>query len=74
MNWRYAAYNTVVSDIFTESDEAFSMMLLENNIDDYKQLIKLKGKLTRKESGPKYTKDPNVNEKFKGWSRKGIKK
>ena len=61
MNWRYNAYNTVVSYIFTESDEAFAMMLLENNIDDYKQLIELKRKLTRKEVKPKYTKDPNVN-------------
>ena len=36
MNWRYIAYNTVVSDIYTESDEALYILLLENNIDDYK--------------------------------------
>ena len=35
INWRYTVYNTVVSDIFTESDEAFFMLLLENNVDDY---------------------------------------
>ena len=31
-------------------------------------------KLTRTEESPKYTKDPNKNEKFRGWSRKGIKR
>ena len=43
------------------------MLLLENNADDYKKLIKLKRKLIRIEATPKYTKDPNINEKFKGW-------
>ena len=43
MNCCYNAYNAVVSDILTESDEAFAMMLLENNVDDYKQFIELKG-------------------------------
>ena len=32
MNWWYTAYNTVVSDIFTESDKALCMLLLENNV------------------------------------------
>ena len=73
MNWRYNAYNTVISDIFIESDEAFAMLLLEKNVDDYKQLTELKRKLIRNETKPKYTKDPNVNEKFKGWLCKGIK-
>ena len=36
-------------------------------------MIELKRKLTRNEETPKYTKDPNVNKKFNGWSRKGIK-
>ena len=48
------------SEIFSVSDEAFAMLLLENN--------------TMKESKPKYTKDSNLNEKFKGWSRKGLKR
>ena len=74
INWRYTAYNTIVSDIFTESDEAFAMLLLENKVDDYKQLIELKRKLTRKEARQKYLKDPNVNENVKGWLRKGIRR
>ena len=37
-------------------------------------MIELKRKLTRKEATSEYTKDPNVNENFKGWLRKGIKR
>ena len=73
MNWRYKAYNTVVSDIFTESSEAFAILLLENNSRDYKKLVEKKRKLTTKEAHPKYTKDVNENHKFRGWSRKGIR-
>ena len=50
------------------------MLLLENNVDDYKKLIDLKKRLTRKEARHKYTKDSNVNESYKGWLRKGIKR
>ena len=63
MNWRYTVYNTVVSNIFTESDEALCILLLENNEDDYKKMVDFKRKLTRKEARPKYTKAANVNEK-----------
>ena len=42
------------------------MLLLDNNADDYKQLIELKRKLIRKEARPKHTKDANVKEKSKG--------
>ena len=35
-------------------------------------MVNLKRKLTRKEARPKYIKDSNVNETYKGWSRKGI--
>ena len=48
MNWCYTAYNTVVSDIFTESDEVLCMLLLENNVDNYKQLVDFSSKLHRK--------------------------
>ena len=66
MTLRYAAYNTVISDIFTESDEAFAMLLLENNAKDYNQMMIQKRKFKRSEANPKYTKDPNDKEKFKG--------
>ena len=41
MNWRYKAYNAVVSDIFTQSDEAFAMLLLENDANDYVKMIEI---------------------------------
>ena len=50
------------------------MLLLENNVDDYKQLLDLKRKLTRKEERPKYTKNSNINESSNRWSCKGIKR
>ena len=74
MNWRYKAYDSHVSEIFSVSDEAFAILLLENNYEDYKMVYNLSRKVTRKESKPKYTKDTNLNEKFKGWSRKGLKR
>ena len=42
VNWRCKAYNTCISDVFTETDEALAMLLLENNIDDLKKVISLK--------------------------------
>ena len=69
MNWRYTAYNIVLSDIFTESDEALCMLMLENNVDDHKKMVDLKRKIIRKEARSKYTKDLNVNETSKGWLR-----
>lgn len=74
VNWRCKAYNTCISDIFTETDEALAMLLLENNIDDLKKVISLKRKLLRNESQPKYTKMQCEKEKFRGWHRKGIKR
>ena len=50
------------------------MLLLENNVDDYGLLVDLDRQLARKETTPKYTKDSNVNENSKGWSRKGIRR
>ena len=35
INWRYKACSTVISDIFTESDEALCILLIENNAEDY---------------------------------------
>ena len=37
MNWRYKACNTCISEIFTETDEALCILLLENNAGDYKK-------------------------------------
>ena len=74
VNWRCKAYNTCISDIFTETDEALAMLLLENNIDDFNKVISLNRKLIRNESRPKYTKVHCEKEKFRGWHRNGIKR
>ena len=50
------------------------MLLLENNANDYMKMIEIQRKLSRKEAKPKYTKDPNVHKKIRGWSRKGSRR
>ena len=56
MNWRYQACNSCISDIFTESDEAWCILLIENNADDYAKMYWEQRKIGRKEARPKYTK------------------
>ena len=70
--WRYKFYNTYISNIFTATDEALEILLIENNVDDYQRIISMKRKLTRKESKLKYTKADKLNDKFRGWYKKGI--
>ena len=72
--WRYKWYNTYISYIFTVVDEVPAIILLENNVDDYHKIISMKRKLTRKESKQKYKKSDKVNDKFRRWHKKGIKR
>ena len=73
--WRYKCYNTPVSDIFTVSDEAMAMLLLENSVDDLKYVIRRGQKVPTKASMPRYTKvNEGSNEKFRGWHKNGIKR
>ena len=74
INWRYKAGNSCISEIFTESDEALCILLMENNVDDYKKMYKEGRKIDRKESQPRYTKVQGMNKKFQGWDKKGIKR
>ena len=74
INWRYKACNTCISEIFTESDEALCILLIENNADNYAKMFREQRKILRKEARPKYTKVECVDKKFKGWDRKGIKR
>ena len=74
ISWRYKACDSVISDIFTITDEALCILFLENNADDYIRVYKEERKINRKESRPKYTKVDNVQKKFKGWDRKAIKR
>ena len=72
INWRYNACNIVISEIFTESDEAMCILLIENHAEDYAKMHREQIKVSRKESRPKYTKVENSDKKFKGWDRRGI--
>ena len=73
-NWRYNAYSVVISDIFTPSDEALCILLLENNAADYVKMHDEQRKINRKESKPKWTKVESNDTKFKGWDRRGIRR
>ena len=73
-NWRYKACNSNISQIFTESDEALCILLIENNAEDYAKMFREQRKINRKEAKPKYTKVECVDKKFKGWDRRGIRR
>ena len=60
MNWRYKACNSNISDIFTESDEALCILLVENNAEDYAKMYQEQRKIGRKEARPRYTKVESV--------------
>lgn len=74
MNWRYQAYSSPISEIFTSSDEAMAMLFFENYLDDYFVMHNSKEKVTRKTSTPKYTKTKDEKDRFHGWHIKGIKR
>ena len=65
INWRYKACSAVISDIFTESDEALCILLIENNAGDYAKMHREQRKISRKESKPKYTKVGYVDKNSK---------
>ena len=73
-NWRYNAYSVGISEIFTPSDEALCILLLENNAADYVKMHDEQRKINRKESKPKWTKVESSDKKFKGWDRRGIRR
>ena len=74
MDWRYNACNNVVSEIFSVTDEAFCILLLENNLLDYQKAAEEKRKISRKESQPRYTQGGISMSNIKGWDRKGIRR
>ena len=74
INWRYKACTAVISDIFTETDEALCISLIKNNACDYAKMHREQRKISRKESKPKYTKVECVDKKFRGWDRRGIRR
>ncbi len=71
-NWRYNASSLAISKIFTSSDEALCILLLENNAADYVVMNREQRKINRKEAKPKWTKVECADKKFRGWDRRGI--
>ena len=74
MDWRYNACNNVISDIFSVTDEAFCILLLENNLVDYKKAAEKQRKISRREAQPIYTQGGSSMSNIKGWNRKGIRR
>ena len=74
LSWRYKAYNAMISEIFTESDEVMAMLLLETNYDNFKKYYDIQWLLTRKEAYPKYIKVDSNGEIFRGWNTKDIRR
>ena len=74
-SWRWKAYNVPISEIFTPSDEAMAMLLLENCIEDLRLMCRRKEKILRRQSRAKYTKvELGSSDKFQGWNNKGIRR
>ena len=75
ITWRYKCYNIQVSKIFTVSDEAMAMLLLENSVQDLKWVLRRQEKIPSNLSMPKYTKTMlGSTDRFRGWHKSGIKR
>jgi hypothetical protein len=75
--WRWQAYIRNVSEIFSVSDEAFAMLLIENNAKDLEYVYENQVEtVKRKDSRPKYTKVSSYNGevKFQGWHQNGVRR
>ena len=73
-NWGHKAYNTTISETFTESNEAMTMLLLKITHDNFKKCYDMQRVLTRKKARPKYTKVDSNSDKFHSWNIKGIRR
>ena len=51
--WRYNVYNSAISDMSIVTDETLAILLLENHINEFDNMIDLNRKLTREESKPR---------------------
>ena len=60
----YKLYNTIISEIFTESDKVMAILLLENNHDNFKNCSDMQQVLAQKEADPKHTKVDSNNDFF----------
>lgn len=71
VTWKTKAGVEKISEIFTISDEALALLLIENNLHDYREMCTSGQNVDRKNSKPKYTKKIG-NFVFQGWHWRGI--
>ena len=55
ITWRYQAYNTNISQLFTESDEVLCILIIENNCEDLIRGFKQGTIVVRKDAKRHYT-------------------
>ena len=84
--WRMKIYTEKISSIFTASDEAFALLVFENHVDDYYELMNSEPvrrstqtvtsvtPIPRKKTNPRYTKaNANTHDiRWIGWNKMGI--
>ena len=70
--WKREISCMLVSDIFTSSDEAMSMLFVENYLSDFLEMIRTGNKVELEESKAKYTKWNDEGKGFKGWHISGV--
>ena len=63
--WQYNACDIVVLKIFTESNDALCILLIENNAEDYAKIHREQKRVSRKEAKPKYTKVESSDKNLK---------
>ena len=72
--WKYQAYSTNISQIFSVSDEAFAIVLFESNLNDFQKAMETGEKIVGKSSTNLYTGSNKELGTFQGWHRRGIKR
>ena len=73
--WKKNVMMKPISQIFTPSDEAFCMLIIENNAEDLQKVATTGKAIDRKECNPLYTKNySDVLDRYQGWSKEGIKR
>ena len=73
--WKTSVTMKTISQIFTPSDEAFCMLIIENNAEDLQKVSTTANALDRTECKPLYTKNySDIIDRYQGWSKDGIKR
>lgn len=69
--WRDRVCYETVSDIATPSDEALTLLILENSWDRWEQIYEMKGDYRKATIATKWTSDPHQASPYSGWTVEG---